>query len=360
MMRRLITLALLAALLPAQAQNRPLRAAITQSASPPFVQWRDQQPVAGLDVELARAIAAQLRMSLELQPLPRARIEAALAAGDADMACNITPPPGARVLPASAVLFETQDLLLGHESAPPADGLEQIAPGSVVGTVQGQLAMALEGPLNDGRLRRDEAQSDERLLRKLALNRHPYGVGSQPSVSWYTSREPIDGLAPWRAQLGARPYRCFASPRGHVEVRQLLAAVEQLQAAGRIDQLVAQHAAPPLAVVVSARSALRGISYTHLLELFMGQRQRLSDGSAPAPVMSGGAEREQFFNTVLKRGATEYRSAWAAQQFGGRRRPPLQLTGTDAVKAHLQRHADAIGYLPLALVDASLRIVYLP
>ena len=34
--------------------------------------------------------------------------------------------------------------------------------------------------------------------------------------------------------------------------------------------------------------------------------------------------------------------------------------GTEAVKAYLQRHADAIGYLPLALVDASLRIVYLP
>ena len=83
-------------------------------------------------------------------------------------------------------------------------------------------------------------------------------------------------------------------------------------------------------------------------------------GGDPAKEIAGAAEREQFFNTVLKRGATEYRSAWAAQQFGGRRRPPLQLTGTEAVKAHLQRHADAIGYLPLALVDASLRIVYLP
>lgn len=359
-MKRLLAALTLLAAVPVLAQDRPLRVAITQSASPPFVQWRDNQPIAGLDVELARAIAAQLRVGLELQPLPRARIEPALAAGDADLACNITPPAGARALPASAALFETQDLLLGHESAVPVDAPEQLAPGSVVGTVQGQPPATLEAPLGDGRLRRDEAQNDEKLLRKLALNRHPYGVGSQPSVSWYTSQEPVDGIAPWRAQLGVRPYRCFASPRGRVEAPQLLAAIEQLHAAGRIGQLVAQHAAPPLAVVVSARSAVRGISYAHLVELFMGQRQRLGDGSAPAPVMSAGAEREQFFNTVLKRGATEYRSAWAAQQFGGRRRPPLQLTGTEAVKAHLQRHADAIGYLPLALVDASLRIVYLP
>ncbi len=359
-MKRCFAALTLLATLPVLAQDRPLRVAITQSASPPFVQWRDNQPVAGLDVELARAVAAQLRLGVELLPLPRPRIEAALAAGDADLACNITPPAGARALPASTVLFETQDLLVGHESIAAPDVPEQITPGSVVGTVQGQPQPLLDPWFTEGRLRRDEAQNDEKLLRKLALNRHPYAVGSQPSVSWYTSQEPIDGVAPWRLQLGARPYRCFASPRGRVDARLLLAAIEQLQAAGRIDQLVAERNAAPLAVVVSARSALRGISHAQLVELFMGQRQRLSDGSAPAPVMSGGAEREQFFNTVLKRGATEYRSAWAAQQFGGRRRPPLQLTGTEAVKAHLQRHADAIGYLPLALVDASLRIVYLP
>lgn len=354
----LTALTLLATLLPAGAQDRPLRVAIPQSASPPFVQWRDNQPVGGLDVELARAVATQLRLNAELLALPRGRVEAALAAGDADLACDITPT--ARTLPASAVLFETQDLLLGHESARMPDAPEQIAPGTVVGTVQGQPQPALEPLFASGQLKRDEAQNDEKLLRKLALNRHPYGVGAQPSVSWYTSQEPIADLAPWRTPLGARPYRCFASPRGRVEAGQVLAAIEQLQATGRVAQLVAQHAPLPLAVVVSARSPLRGVSHANLVELFMGQRQRLGDGSAAAPVMSSGAEREQFFATVLKRGPSEFRSAWAAQQFGGRRRPPLQLAGADAVKAHLQRNADAIGYLPLALVDASLRIVYLP
>jgi ABC-type phosphate transport system substrate-binding protein len=145
-----------------------------------------------------------------------------------------------------------------------------------------------------------------------------------------------------------------------VEAKQIVTALEQLQAAGRIDALVATHVATPLAVVVSVRSPLRGISRQQLAELYLGQRQRLGDGSAPAPVMGSGAEREQFFATVLRHAATEYRSAWAAQQFGGRRRPPLQLAGAEAVKAYLQRHAEAIGYLPLSLVDATLRIVYMP
>ncbi|WP_457425446.1 substrate-binding periplasmic protein [Roseateles sp. P5_E7] len=353
----LLTALLLAG--PALAQEK-LRVAIAQSLSPPFVVWRDTQPVGGLDVELAKAIAEQLRLGVELLPLPRPRVEVALSAGDVDLACNITPTRRDAALP-GPVLFETQDLLLGQEASPAPDSVEQLPAGATVGSVQGQLHAPLEPLFTEGRLKRDEAPSDEKLLRKLALNRHPYGAGSQPVLSWYTSQEPIEGLAPWRLQLGSRPYRCVVSARGRVEARQLIAAIEQLQANGRVQQLLTTHVGTPLAVVVSVNSPLRGISRQTLAEIFLGQRLRLRDGSAPEPVMTNAAaERELFFNTVLRRPAAEYRSAWAAQQFGGRRRAPPELAGAEAIKAHLQRHAGAIGYLPLALVDASLRIVFLP
>lgn len=359
MLRRLCSALLLLAG-PALGQDK-LRVAVSQSLSPPFVLWRDTQAVGGFDVELARAIAEQLHLGLELLALPRQRIDAALAAGDADLACNITPGRRDATLP-GPVLFETQDLLLGHDATQAPDNVEQLPAAATVGTVQGQVHAPLEAAFTDGRLRRDEAPSDEKLLRKLALNRHPYGVGSQPVVSWYTTREPIDGIAPWRVQLGSQPYRCVVSTRARVPARQVLAGIEQLQAGGRLQQLMAsQLGAPPLAVVVSVNSPLRDITRQTLAELFLGQRQRLRDGTAPEPVMAnGGAEREQFFSTVLRRPAAEYRSAWAAQQFGGRRRAPPELAGADAIKVHLQRHAGAIGYLPLSLVDATLRIVFLP
>jgi polar amino acid transport system substrate-binding protein len=359
MLRRVLILTALLLAGPAPAQEK-LRVAIAQSLSPPFVVWRDIQPVGGFDVELAKAIAEQLRLGVELLALPRPRVEVALAAGDVDLACNITLVRRDAALP-GPVLFETQDLLLGQEAVPAPESVEQLPAGTPVGTVQSQAYAGLEPLFVDGRLRRDEAPSDEKLLRKLALNRHPYGVSSQPVVSWFTSQDPIEGLAPWRLQLGSRPYRCVVSARGRVEARQVLAAIEQLQASGRVQQLLAAQVGAPLAVVVSVNSPLRGITRQALAELFLGQRQRLRDGSAPEPVMgNAGAEREQFFTTVLRRPAAEYRSAWAAQQFGGRRRAPPELAGSDAIKAHLQRHADAIGYLPLSLVDASLRIVYLP
>lgn len=351
-------LALLLIAGPGQAQE-PLRVAVSQALSPPFVISRDNQPLAGFDIELARLIAAQVGRRAEWQVLPRPRIEAALAAGEADLACNAEPQRREGVL-AGPILLEVQDLMLGHASSPATDAPEQLPAATLVGTLLGQAYPALDPLFADARLKRDDALSDEKLLRKLAINRHPYGVSSQPVVSWYTSQEPLEGLGGWRLQVGSRAYRCLVSARARVDSSQLLAAIGQVQASSRVIQLINEFLTPAVAVVVSSRSPLRDVNRQTVVDLFTGQRAGLRDGSPVEPVMSAGTTREQFFNRVLKLAPAEYRSAWAAQQFGGRRRAPVELIGPDAVKAYLQRNNDAIGYLPLNLVDASMRIVFLP
>ncbi len=361
----MLGLALLLPISPAMAAGETggtLRVAVSRSLAPPFVLWRDNLPVGGIDVDIARAVATELKTTAELLVLPRLRVEAALASGDADMACNLSPlsAPRNEALPLGPALFEVQEMLAGHESASTADSLEQLPAGTVVGTLQGQAYATLETLFSSGKLKRDDALDDERMLRKLVLNRHPYGISNRQSLGWFAAEDGGDKIASWRLPVGSRAYRCTLSPRGRVEARQLVAALEQLQASGRVDAIVASLTAPPLAVVVSSRSTLRQVSRSALTELFLGQRSRLADGSAPEPVMAGGQERKQFMAAVLKRDAAQFRAAWAAQQFGGRRRPPTELASAEAVKSHLQRHVEAIGFLPLSLVDSSLRIVYLP
>lgn len=346
----------------AQERNAPLQVAVSRSLAPPFVVWRDNQPIGGIEHEIAGAVAAQLKTTVEFHVLPRLRVEAALASGEADMACNLSPlsSPRTESLPLGPVLFNIEEMLAGHESATLTDSLEQLPEGTAVGTLQGQVYPAMDPLFATGKLRRDDALTEESMLRKLALARHPYGISNRQSLGWFASQPGGDRLASWRLPVSSRPYRCTLSPRGRFEARQLLAALEQLQASGRIEAIVASHAPPALAVVVSTRSTLRNVSRSALTELFLGQRSRLADGSAPEPVMAGGQERNQFMAAVLKRDAAQFRAAWAAQQFGGRRRPPTELASAEAVKSHLQRHAEAIGFLPLSLVDSSLRIVYLP
>lgn len=346
----------------ASADAPGLRVAFSRALAPPFVIWRDNQPSAGLDVEIVRAMAAQLKAPLVPLVLPRLRVEAALAEGEADMACNLSPITDARrdPLPMGPALFELQDVLLAHQSAAGADKLEQLPAGAAVGALQGQSYGNVAPLFTSGRLKRDDALDEERLMRKLVLNRHPYGISTRQTAGWFAAQDGSDGLASWRLPLGQRAYRCTFSPRGRFEARQLSAALEQLQAAGRIEQIVAAYTSPPVAVVVSTSSPLRDVSRTALAELFLGQRSRLNDGSAPEPVMAVGPERQQFLSAVLKRDASQYRAAWAAQQFGGRLRPPLELRDAESIKNHLLRNANAIGYLPLSLVDASLRVIYLP
>lgn len=346
----------------AQERAASLQVAVPRSLAPPFVLWRDNLPAGGIDLEIARAVAAQLMTGVEFVPQPRLRIEAALSSGETDMACNLSPltQPRGDGLPLGPVLFEVQEMLTGHAGAEAVDALDQLPAGILVGTLQGQSYATLEPLFANGKLKRDDALDDERMLRKLVLTRHPYGISSRQSLGWFAAQDEGDKMASWRLPMGSRPYRCTISPRGRFDPRQISGALQQLQASGRIEAIVTSLTPPPLAVVVSTRSTLRQVSRAALTELFLGQRSRLADGSAPEPVMSGGQERKQFLDAVLKRDPAQFRSAWAAQQFGGRRRPPTELTSAEAMKSHLHRNHEAIGYLPLALVDSSLRIVYLP
>lgn len=339
----------------------PLRVVVSQSLSAPFVIWRDGVPVEGLDLALVRALAEQLRTRVELQALPRARIEAALEHGEADLACNLQPSPRAdSSLRWSAPLFELNLMLVGHVQAAPVDAAAQLPAGTVVGTLQGQTYAPLDPLFSEGHLRRDDALSEDRLLRKLSLNRHPYGLLSRQTLSWHAEAEALAAVDPWRLAVGNIAYRCAVSARARLDPRLVLEALEQLQQRGRIEQLLTAHTQPPLAVVVSTQSSLRRITRQQLSELYTGQRVQLEPGQPAAPLMTGGPQRQQFLQAVLQISAGQYRSSWAGQQFGGRRTPPLELRDAESLKSHLLRHTNSIGFLPLSQVDASLRVIYMP
>lgn len=339
-----------------------LRVAVMQTASAPFVFWLDKQAVGGVDVEVAQAIANQLQMGLELIVLPRLRIDAAAAAGELDLVCHLNPSRQTHrdLYRWSPALLDYNELLVGHSVADPIDSPDEIPTAAIVGTEAGEPNALLEPRFADGRLKRDEAFSAEHLLRKLVAKRHPYGLLNLPTLTSSNYSDLSGSLAPWRLPMGQTSYHCGVPNKAAVEPRKLLAAIDQLRAAGRFAKLADQLTGNPLAVVVSTRSSIRAVERSQIAELFMGQRQQLPGGHMPVLLMSGGADRQQFLASALKRDATEFKAAWAAQQFGGRKRPPLELADGETVKAHLQRNANALGYVPFSLVDPSLRIVWMP
>ncbi|MEL4179826.1 substrate-binding periplasmic protein [Roseateles sp. PN1] len=357
-----VALAFAAPLEAVAADPARLRVAIAANAQPPFVVWADAQASRGIDLEVYRAIAEALRLKLDPQLLPRPRIDAAAAAGELDLICHTSPNQSRDVALYrwSASLLDLPDLLVGHTSASPVDQAEQLARGSVVGTLLGSPYARLDARFADGSLQRDDVISEDRLLKKIQLLRHPYGVLNQQSLSWVAENGELSGIAPWRALVGLNNYHCAWPKNSPVNGQALMDAVETLRASGGLSQIVARYSRPALAVVVSSRSAIQGIERDTLADLFMGRRQALAGGAAPNLLMSAGPERDHFFSAVLRKAPAEYRTAWSAQQFGGRLRPPLELRDAESVRGHLQRHPEALGFVPLALVDASLRIIYMP
>ena len=188
-------------------ERQALKVAVSRALAPPFVMWRDNQAVAGIDVDIGRALAALLKTPVEFTPLPRLRVEAALNTGEADIACNLSPlqSPRGDALPQSPALFELQDMLAGHPGAVGVDSLEQLAAGSVIGTLQGQAYPLFEPLFAQGRLKRDDALDDERMLRKLAKDRHPYGISNRQTFTWFTQQDGEDKLASWRLPWASAP-----------------------------------------------------------------------------------------------------------------------------------------------------------
>lgn len=337
-----------------------LRVAVLSSRAAPFVLGAQQGGVSGLDLDVAREVADELGLRAVAVALPPLRLAETAGQGGFDLVCGVDPDrlPGLGQLLWSAPLAELPEVLAGTHAARPVDTLEELAPGTVIGTLLGQTYPALAAGLADGRWRREDALGEDRLLRKLLAQRHPYAVLAAGSVA--AERElgtgTFDMLADWRLPLDRLQYRCGVPPNARVPASRIVAALKARQPA--IARLLARGAAPPLAVVVSRASALRSLNAELLGELYLGRRVRLPDGSQPRLTMLRGPERGEFL-ALLKTNPAEFASRWAAQRFGGRLRPPDELADAAALRQRLLNDPQSLGYLPLERVDARLRIVHM-
>ena len=92
--------------------------------------------------------------------------------------------------------------------------------------------------------------------------------------------------------------------------------------------------------------------------IYLGQRRFWDDGT---PIVafnlpSGTDLREQFSTRVLHEASAHLASYWNQRYFHGLF-PPAVLSSPDAVKRYVATDAKAIGYVPAADVDPSVRVI---
>ena len=112
-----------------------------------------------------------------------------------------------------------------------------------------------------------------------------------------------------------------------------------------------------VAVVVHPSNTTEELSLDNLRRLFLGQAKTFPNG-AHARLAVHGPSAENFDRAALGLQPQVVRSRWMAIVFRGEAMSiPTELPAADEVKKFVRDHPDAIAYLPLSQVDATVKVL---
>ena len=115
--------------------------------------------------------------------------------------------------------------------------------------------------------------------------------------------------------------------------------------------------AAQVAVVTNVASAVDDLSADALRRLFLGQSTTLPNGRR-AQLATHAESAERFDHDVLRLRPEIVRARWMSMTFRGETTSiPTDFSSPDDVKRFVRDHADALAYLPLAAVDATVKVL---
>lgn len=222
---------------PSHAQQVNLRAVVSDSNPAPFAIWDARaQMTGGLIPQLLNRVAAELGLPIDYQNIPRARIEAWLRSGQADIACFLNPAwvEQPKAYDWSVPLFQSQQLIIRNVSASPIRQ-EQDLYGKRVGTTRGFVYPELAQAFAQHQILRDDALTLESNLQRLKQGRLDAVLTVDLSYAHVLQKHPI-----WRSDfvaepLWAEPATLFcAISQQSAERQRLLRQLSRLQAEGHL------------------------------------------------------------------------------------------------------------------------------
>ncbi|HET7584429.1 MAG TPA: hypothetical protein VFK13_05945 [Gemmatimonadaceae bacterium] len=118
----------------------------------------------------------------------------------------------------------------------------------------------------------------------------------------------------------------------------------------------AQQAAP-IAVVVNARNPVSSLSMDELRRLYSGKSTTFPTKQR-AVLLECRAASEPFYHRLLGLSPDVVRQRWIGIVFRGEAGSvPLDMPTPDAVRRYVSEHEDAIGFIPAAAVDATVKVL---
>jgi polar amino acid transport system substrate-binding protein len=192
----------------------------------PMARFERYRLVDGMHKDIGLALAAQLQRTPRFLALPRKRVVAALAAGQADILCGYVPEWLPGPFKWSTPFMPIVEVLVSSRNARRPASVAELA-GQPIGTVLGWAHPELEQILGKGFVRED-GPNTETNLRKLAAGRVQHAVTERSFLDYHMRRgdialkiHPPLAVKSWLGQ-------CAISPRsqlGAADVDRALAAM---------------------------------------------------------------------------------------------------------------------------------------
>jgi ABC-type phosphate transport system substrate-binding protein len=122
---------------------------------------------------------------------------------------------------------------------------------------------------------------------------------------------------------------------------------------------VSQAGEEPIAVIVNKANPVRALSRDELRPFYLMTKTSWSSGQAVEPfnLPEASAVRTAFDETVLGMSPDEVARYWIDRRIRGDTRPPRKVQSPGTVVALVAKSEGAIGYVPLAEVNASVKVV---
>jgi len=112
------------------------------------------------------------------------------------------------------------------------------------------------------------------------------------------------------------------------------------------------------AVVMANNSSVSALDESHIRDIFL--RRRNFDGDVkliPVNLVGEDPARVSFERYVLQMDREQLNKYWVGNHFQGIS-PPTTQSSLPSVKVFIGRVSGAIGYVPLGMVDESLKVLY--
>ncbi|WP_374511776.1 substrate-binding periplasmic protein [Niveibacterium sp.] len=213
--------------------------AVTAENHLPIADIQGETLRSGLLKDIGDALAMRIGRKPEYRVLPSKRLDAALTAGEVDVACNQTPEWRSAALIWTAPLFQDRGWLVVRTSRPPVRKMEELA-GKRVGMVQGYVYVD-PPPEVQARLERDDAPSMRANIEKFLCGYNDYALVNELSFRYYLKQTGrVVAIHPPLMQPIFEP-ACGISPRSRISAAKIQRAAADLVAEHAMSRLLERY-----------------------------------------------------------------------------------------------------------------------